>query len=111
MHHEMQRFDNYHNEKHQCGYCDSGISGYFYCKTCFPDGRPTHAFCNPSGPRKPDCYAKHCAGVAPTHTLHIGIKKAAVRGSPRRARNEGDETPGDAPPPAAHRRLSGGSRS
>ena len=111
MHHEMQRFDNYVNEKHQCGFCAAGISGYFYCKTCFPDGRPTHAFCNPTGPRKPDCYSKHCAGVTPLHTLHLGIKKAAIRGSPRRARTEGEETPGDAPPPAARRRLGSGSRS
>lgn len=111
MHHEMQRFDNYVNEKHQCGFCPSGICGYFYCKSCFPDGRPTHAFCNPSGPRKRDCYEKHCAGVTPTHTLHLGIKKAAIRGSPRRTRNE-DDTPDDARQPAARRRLtSGGFRS
>ena len=49
--------------------------------------------------------------LTPLHTLHLGIKKAAIRGSPRRARTEGEETPGDAPPPAARRRLGSGSRS
>ena len=84
--HILQRFDNYANEHHQCGFCPRGVGAYYYCKTCFPDGRPTHAACNPSVGR--DCFAKHVAGHAPTHSISLGIKKkAAVRSSPQRAAN------------------------
>ena len=85
--HEMCRFNNYKNEKHQCGFCNNG--GYFYCVTCFPDGKPTHAFCNPSTGR--GCYGRHCAGERPEHSLSMGIKKKCVRNSPRRPTRRRDE--------------------
>ena len=84
--HILQKFDNYKNEHHQCGFCPRGVNSYYYCKSCFPDGRPTHAVCNPSVGR--DCFAKHVAGHAPAHSISLGIKKkAAVRSSPQRAAN------------------------
>ena len=41
--HILSKFSNYKNEHHQCGFCDSGVHGYNYCVTCFPDGKPTLA--------------------------------------------------------------------
>ena len=78
-----------------------------YCKTCFPDGLPDHALCNPSTGRS--CYAKHCAGEQAAHKINIGIKKA-VRSSPRRSGTPVDAVrPGGEP--AAKRRLPAGPRS
>ena len=71
--HKLKKFGNYDSEHHQCGFCPKGIHGYFYCDTCFPDGRATHALCNPSKGR--DCYAKHVAGEKPAHGCRIQIAK------------------------------------
>ena len=69
--HRMKKFDNYEDEHHRCGFC--AHEAYWYCKTCFPGDRPTHAFCNPATGR--DCYAKHVAGENPSRHCRVGIKK------------------------------------
>ena len=95
-HHHLARFDNYDHEKHQCGFCPRGTGAYFYCTTCFPDGQATHALCNPTLER--ECYGKHAAGMKPTHTIRIGIKKKnPVRSSPRKS--DGERRPTSRVPP------------
>ena len=80
--HELGKFSNYKNEHHTCGFC--GKAAYHYCKTCFPDSKPTFAIYNPN--TRAGCYAKHVAGHMPIHKINIGIKKkGATRTSPRQA--------------------------
>ena len=102
--HTLKAFANYDSEHHQCGFCPKGIHGYFYCDTCFPDGRATHALCNPSKGR--DCYAKHVAGEKPAHGCRIQIAKKGERESPRlAARAQKRSAPASAPAPTARRRM------
>ena len=106
--HILSKFSNYKNEHHQCGFCARGVNGYYYCVTCFPDGKPTHALCNPTLGRS--CFSKHAAGQTPSHKIAIGIKKAQ-RGSPRladrvaQAVQRNAAPPAARPPPAARRRI------
>ena len=85
------------------GYCAKAVHGYYYCKTCFPDGRPTHALCNPSKGR--DCYTKHAAGEQPQHGCRIQIAKKAERASPRLAERAQKRPPASAPAAGGRRRL------
>lgn len=79
--HKLVRFKNYDDEHHKCGFCPA--QSYFYCGTCFPDGRPTHAVCNPT--KNANCLAKHLAGEKPVHGCRVQIAKKADRHSPRQA--------------------------
>ena len=75
----MKKFDNYDDEHHHCGFCTH--EAYWYCETCFPGGRPTHAFCNPATKR--DCYAQHVAGIAPARHCRVGNLVSRKARNPR----------------------------
>lgn len=95
---QLEKFDKFapegtKNVGHQCGYCKSGTKAYYFCITCFPDGKPTHALCNPTTGR--ECFAQHIAKAPVKHFLrHHGPKRTRPddaqdcgnpRTSPRRA--------------------------
>ena len=99
--HKLVRFSSYKNEHHKCGFCvpasdGKQVNGYFYCITCFPDGQPTHALCNPTCNRP--CYALHCRGDVPRHRCKPGIAKR--RASPRLAAKKRPAEKRAAPPRA-----------
>eukprot|EP00966_Prymnesium_polylepis_P028038 648403-Prymnesium_polylepis.1 len=105
--HLLARFGNYPGEKHQCGFCNKGVGGYFYCKTCYPDGKPLYALCNPTLQR--GCYEKHISGAKALHMCSIGIqKKTRLCVSPRQAAREQATragAPASDPVPPARRRI------
>ena len=94
---KLEKFDAYaddgkKNVGHQCGYCKTGTKGYYFCITCFPNGKPTHAICNPATGR--ECFAQHMLKEPIKHFLrNIGPKRGRTddepqsgpRTSPRRA--------------------------
>ena len=100
--HKIEKFANYDNEHHKCGYCGT-VHGYFFCRTCFPDGKATHALCfNRS---KGECFEKHALKVQPAFGCRVGIaKKSAVCSSPRLAAKQ-KRRPASDPAPAARRRI------
>jgi hypothetical protein len=80
QYHELAMFRNYKGEHHQCDFCKT--QAYHYCKTCFPDGKATHAICNPA--LHNGCYEKHVAGETPSHKCIVGIQKKKRTGPPER---------------------------